>query len=232
MLGEQCVQCQQWLTIIAFLFQNVVINRSNTKAMNQYHHGNLRESLLCEAVRQLEEVGPEKLSLRALARSVGVSQTAPYRHFKDKDALLDAMAVNGFKALKSRMEAAVEASDNLDNALIEVGVAYIETAVAYPAMHKLMFGSGLARKDICLPLKEVADSCIGVLKELIQKRLKINDPDDELLWYMTINAAAHVKGHTSMVLEGNHCHPATGEPLDIRKSLGFFLNCLNMPEKQ
>ncbi|MRI33476.1 TetR family transcriptional regulator [Endozoicomonas sp. OPT23] len=200
--------------------------------MSHYHHGNLRETLLCEAVQQLENVGPEKLSLRALARAVGVSQTAPYRHFKDKDALLDAMAESGFMMLRNRMQEAVDASDNLDEALIEVGVSYIETAVAYPAMHKLMFSSGLARKDVCVPLKGAADSCIGVLKELLQKRLNITDPDDEMLWYMTINAAAHVKGHTSMVLEGNYCHPATGEPLDIRTSLGFFLNCLNLPEQQ
>ena len=59
-----------------------------------YHHGNLRAELLDAAVLQLRETGIEDLSLRALARAIGVSQTAPYRHFADKGELLAAMATD------------------------------------------------------------------------------------------------------------------------------------------
>ena len=60
-----------------------------------YHHGNLRAELLDTAIAQLREQGTEDLSLRALARAIGVSQTAPYRHFGDKGELLAAMATRG-----------------------------------------------------------------------------------------------------------------------------------------
>ena len=217
------------LTLITFLFHTVSINCCITKSMNQYHHGNLRESLLCEAIRQLEDIGSEKLSLRALARAVGVSQTAPYRHFKDKETLLNELAVEGFNSLKERMLQVTERCESLDEALIEAGVAYVDAARAYPAMYKLMFGSAMACRDSYPPLQQATTGCIRVLKDLIQKRMDIADPEDEMLWYLTINAAAHIKGHTSMVLEGNHSHPATGEPIDIRKALRFFLACLNKP---
>ena len=57
---------------------------NKTEVLKRYHHGNLREALLDTAIEQLQKVGVENLSLRALARAVGVSQTAPYRHFEDK----------------------------------------------------------------------------------------------------------------------------------------------------
>ena len=71
-----------------------------------YHHGNLRAELLDTAIEQLREQGTEDLSLRALARAIGVSQTAPYRHFGDKGELLAAMATRGDRELLSTLESA------------------------------------------------------------------------------------------------------------------------------
>ena len=68
---------------------------SNTSS--SYHHGNLRQELMELAEKHLVEGGVRDLSLRALAREIGVSQTAPYRHFRDKNALLAALATEGFK---------------------------------------------------------------------------------------------------------------------------------------
>ena len=62
-------------------------NMTESVTQKSYHHGNLRAELLDTAVEQLREVGTEELSLRALARAIGVSQTAPYRHFADKGEL-------------------------------------------------------------------------------------------------------------------------------------------------
>ncbi len=64
---------------------------------SNYHHGNLRQELMELAERHLIEGGVGDLSLRALAREIGVSQTAPYRHFRDKNALLAALATEGFR---------------------------------------------------------------------------------------------------------------------------------------
>ena len=193
--------------------------------MTAYHHGNLRETLLLEARKQLEDIGSEKLSLRALARSIGVSQTAPYRHFSDKETLLGAMATEAFRELQMHLKQVAEGCPDLDTAMVEVGVGYVNFAVENRALYKLMFGPALARKDSCPLLKEAAEGCLGELKNLIQQRMNI--PDSDELWYLTINAAALIKGHTSMVLEGiNNCHPDTGEDFDLRKALRLFLNPL------
>ncbi|MGI9279553.1 MAG: TetR/AcrR family transcriptional regulator [Endozoicomonas sp.] len=194
--------------------------------MASYHHGNLRESLLAEARRQLEKDGIDKLSLRALARAVGVSQTAPYRHFPDKNALLVALATNGFSELRQYLIARAEASPDLDAALVEVGLAYVDFAKRNTALYKLMFGPALANKELCPELYESAESCIKELQALIQ--LKISTPEsDETLWYITINAAALIKGHTGMILEGiDNCHPDTGEDFDLSKALRVFLSML------
>ena len=67
-----------------------------TTENDRYHHGNLKLALLDAAIAQIKEVGIEKLSLRGIARTVGVSQTAPYRHFKDKNQLLADVAAQAF----------------------------------------------------------------------------------------------------------------------------------------
>ncbi len=77
-----------------------------------YHHGDLRRALVAAARALLEESGPEALSLRDVARRVGVSHNAPYRHFPTKQALLAAVAAEEFAALSARM-AAVPAAPGL-----------------------------------------------------------------------------------------------------------------------
>src|SRR3954464_5665118 len=77
-------------------------------ATRPYHHGNLREELLREGERALESGGAAGLSLREVARAIGVSHAAPRRHFADKQALLDALAEAGFARLTSKLRGAVD----------------------------------------------------------------------------------------------------------------------------
>ena len=113
-------------------------------AAKTYHHGNLRSELLDTAERQLQAVGIEGLSLRALARDIGVSQTAPYRHFSDKNELLSALATRGYRELLDRLrQAGREAGDDPEAQLYRFAHSYINYAVAKPALFKLMFGPTL-----------------------------------------------------------------------------------------
>src|SRR6266700_7153152 len=90
-----------------------------------YHHGNLRETLLQSAIRLIAEVGPTAFTLREVARQAGVSHNAPYRHFQDKDALLAAVATQGYGELTEAMlEAAAQQPHALDQ-LKHAGLAYI-----------------------------------------------------------------------------------------------------------
>jgi AcrR family transcriptional regulator len=104
-----------------------------------YHHGDLPAALIAAARELLAEDGTEALSLRAVARRAGVSAMAPYRHFPDKEALLAAVAADGFRAFRAALEAA-DGSAPPERALLEQGVAYVRFAWAQPALFRLMFG--------------------------------------------------------------------------------------------
>src|ERR1700739_1730974 len=104
-----------------------------------YHHGNLRETLLRGAVRVIAEVGPAAFTLREVARRAGVSHNAPYRHFRDKDALLAAVAAQGFKELTQAMQEAGARHSNPLAKLKQSGVAYVSFAVRRPEHFTVMF---------------------------------------------------------------------------------------------
>ena len=109
-----------------------------------YHHGNLRNELLDTAEAQLGSDNAEELSLRALARRVGVSQTAPYRHFSDKNELLAALATRGYRKLLTELETAGRrAGANPVDQLFAFAHTYVSYAVANPDIFKLMFGPAL-----------------------------------------------------------------------------------------
>ncbi len=114
---------------------------SDNASQRSYHHGNLRAELLDTAVAQLREQGAEALSLRALARAVGVSQTAPYRHFADKNELFAAMAARGYRCLLTALkQAGDKAGDCPEDRLLAFAHTYVNFAVENPQLFKLMFG--------------------------------------------------------------------------------------------
>ena len=110
-----------------------------------YHHGNLREALVEAAVEVVREAGPEGLALRELARRVGVSHAAAYRHFADREALVDAVAERAMDALLAVVHdrlAAVDETDPVARArrrLVQIGVGYVDFAVAEPGLFRLLF---------------------------------------------------------------------------------------------
>jgi AcrR family transcriptional regulator len=104
-----------------------------------FHHGNLRTALLDRAAVVLRERGSSALSLRELARDLGVSHGAPRSHFIDKSALLDAMAARGFVHLTAELRSAQEAATDYRQALHAVGRAYLRFVARDPALHELMF---------------------------------------------------------------------------------------------
>src|ERR1700709_1670774 len=105
-----------------------------------YHHGNLRTALLAAAERTVRERGVQALSLRELARDVGVSHGAPRRHFPDRQALLDALAETGFaRAVAVRRRAIEGAGERFDARLQATAAAYVRFATRDPALLELMF---------------------------------------------------------------------------------------------
>ena len=103
-----------------------------------YHHGDLRAALLAAAMGMLERGDP--FSIRAVAREAGVSPTAPYRHFPDREALESALAAQGLRDMKADLTREGELPRNVDE-LADLGVAYVEFALRRPALFRLMFGN-------------------------------------------------------------------------------------------
>ncbi len=115
--------------------------KGTARPSKTYHHGNLRPALVEAAAGLLETAGPLGVTLRGAARMAGVSQTAPYRHFADKDALLAAVAEDGFQALTAAMSRAEQAERSGPTRKLQaIGVAYVRFAVDYPSRYRLMFG--------------------------------------------------------------------------------------------
>lgn len=109
-----------------------------TTTKSSYHHGDLRAALLTTAMGMLERGEP--FSIRAVARETGVSATAPYRHFPDREALESALAAQGLRDLKADLTRDRGLPDNTEE-LAELGVAYVVFALRRPALFRLMFGN-------------------------------------------------------------------------------------------
>jgi AcrR family transcriptional regulator len=110
-----------------------------------YHHGDLRRALLDATLALADEKGAATVTLREVAGLAGVSQTAPYRHFADKTAMLAAASEEGFVLLREMM---IEASLPTEPRarVIALGVTYVEFAVSHRSHFRLMFGQGSPAK--------------------------------------------------------------------------------------
>jgi AcrR family transcriptional regulator len=160
-----------------------------------YHHGNLRTALLEQAERTVRERGVAELSLRELAREVGVSHGAPRRHFPDRQALLDALAEAGFARLRAELRAAVaSAGEDFEPRLHATAAAYVRFATRDAALLELMF-AGKHREESGT-LHEAAERAFAVMLELIdqgqaQGALERGDPERVgLVLFSTIHGIA------------------------------------------
>lgn len=141
-----------------------------------YHHGDLREALVAAAQAAVEAGGPDAVSLRDLAQSLGVSTAAPYRHFADRKALLDEVATRGFADLDAAYRAASAGAPNPDSAMRETARAYLNLAFRRPGLFRLMFGSDILDADAPPALLAAASRAW----ESLYAAVRALDPDADL----------------------------------------------------
>jgi AcrR family transcriptional regulator len=154
----------------------------------RYHHGELRAALVAAALEVLERDGPQALSLRALARTVGVSSMAPYHHFADRDALLAAVATSGFERLQQRkLDIAAQAS--VAEALSDGAADYVAFILDNPNLYRLMKGPQFADRarypDLHHAAAAPAQILLGLITTLLEQH-QLRRPTAEdgalLLW--------------------------------------------------
>ena len=129
-----------------------------------YHHGNLREALVEAALELIGAKGPAGFTFAEAARHAGVSPAAPYRHFRDRDALLAEVASRGFQRFEEQLAAAWdEGRPSLAIAFDRLGKAYLVFARSEPAYFSAMFESGLSLADH-RDLQQAGDRAFAVLR--------------------------------------------------------------------
>ncbi len=168
-----------------------------------YHHGDLRAALLAEAAVMIDEGGTLSVTMRAIGRRLGVSRSAPYRHFADKSALLVAVAAAGFDRLRDRLEAVGAGAPGAGvERLRQVGEEYVRFALENPGHYRLMYGKEAVTREDRPELREAAnalfDELVGVF-QTHQRSGTIKRHDPHLQAYVAWGA---VHGLASLVIEG------------------------------
>lgn len=169
----------------------------------QYHHGNLRETLIQGALKFLEKNPLENLSLKTIAARAGVSQAAPYRHFKNRNELLAAISQEGFE-LKFRymLESYRKNVRNPIELFHGCAQAYFKMGLLHPQRFKLMLTSPVAPCAEYPELEKAAGLAFGLLKKTIERcqEARVIGPGDP--YHKSMHYWALVNGFTTLYAEG------------------------------
>ena len=183
------------------------------KPADAYQHGDLREALVDAGVKLLTEGGLDALSLRGAAQLAGVSHAAPYRHYRDKDALVAAIAERGFRMLTQAMQRELQesAARKAGRKLVALAVGYVTFATTHPAYLKLIFGGALAKQCGGAPLLEAGAEAYNVLRDVVvagisSGELRKADPEET-----TLACWAIVHGLSMLIIDGAVPKPETRE---------------------
>ena len=173
------------------------------KPERAYHHGDLRNALIDAGLTALEAHDASELSLRALARELGVSANAVYRHFADKDALLSALAAEGFRRFAAEQAQAHVAEPGAQGGSAELasGLRYVQFAQRHPGLFRLMFGRFLhASRD-----PELQAAAVSAFEQLLAQSQPAghhrNAPDEATLM-RALAKWSLVHGLSHLMLEG------------------------------
>ncbi len=143
--------------------------RNHQRGKRGYHHGNLREALLDAALALIAEQGAEGMTLAEVARMAGVSTAAPYRHFRDRDALMVEVAKRGFDRFSDTLRTAVpEEGGKPVDSLNRIGRAYLQFARTEPALYSAMF-EGRITPTMDGSLSIAAERAFGTMQDICQQ---------------------------------------------------------------
>ena len=174
------------------------------KRPNRYHHGDLPRALLDAALHIVETQGTEALTLRAVARLAGVSQAAPYRHFANKEAILAAVAEDGFRSLITAMRQSVQDCGDLPLARLRaVGLGYVTFATSHPSHFRVMFGRDMADRSVFPALRQVASDTLAMVVDAIADcqragLVRSEEPAPDL----ALTAWSSVHGLSALLIDG------------------------------
>ena len=192
------------------------------RAKRPYHHGDLRAALMTAALSLIDEHGVKGLALSDAAHLAGVSVAAPYRHFKDKEALLAEIAAEGFTMFRDALARAAQTHpDDKVKRLVEMGVAYVDFALQHRSHFKVMWEGGIAKGNYPEMLHTASQAYL-----LLEEAAKDLHPRAHPSRQQALIRAAWsvVHGYAMLTLEGEL--PAQGTEQNARNLLRQSLHLL------
>src|SRR5271155_722630 len=177
-------------------------NQAIQAAPRPYHHGDLRTAVLAAAEKILENEGVDALTLRAVARAVGVSHTAPKNHFGDLEGLLSELAAVGYRRYGEALRCAMDAAGTESRVRMRaMGRAYVGFARAHPGLFLLMFRS--ERLDMTRPaLREAIEDARGALRNAAASIASVKPLPPLQLAARATASWALVHGFAMLLLDG------------------------------
>jgi AcrR family transcriptional regulator len=169
---------------------------------NGYHHGDLRNALIAQGRSELEAFGPNELSLRRLAKTVGVSSAASSRHFSDKAEFLSALAADGFRELVGIRRRIVDAGGDSLTIAYRMMSAYVEFADAHKGVFALMVGPRIIDRDAYPELSQAGNESCSYFAGAIAAYAQECGWTGESLPFVTHGAWAMEHGLATLILSG------------------------------
>jgi AcrR family transcriptional regulator len=176
-----------------------------------YHHGDLREALLEEGTRWVRRRGHPTISVREVARQVGVSHTAAFHHFESREALLAAVAEAGFRAMTAALERAATRAGTPIEQLGSIGSEYVAHATKHGRMYRLMFSAEVSRRNAYPELRAAADAMFALLIASVRECQQAGLVREGAAEEHGLFAWSAVHGLASLALERQVLHPELAE---------------------
>lgn len=199
---------------------------STAEARDTYHHGDLRRALLDATLKLIDERGPHGFTLRAAAREAGVTAGATYHHFEDKDALLAAVAEEGFDDFRLVLEAAAkQAAPNALERSRNVGVAYVLFAVQQPTRFRTMVGFGVQSRMQHGELAATALATYAAVRDVVVEGLR-RTPDELISASEVLGWWSMAHGLALLAIEG-HLGPLVDSPARVSRVVRGVLDAMD-----
>jgi AcrR family transcriptional regulator len=199
--------------------------------MNSYHHGDLASALTAAGIEIVERDGVDRLTLRAAARSVGVSHAAPARHFPDSTAFLASIATAGYERLATELRVPAGLVDAAE-AFRQSGRAYIAFALAHPHLYRATFHSSLADVSRFPRLEAASNEAFGVLVSALERAVAAGVVRDGDISMMALSTWSTVHGISTLLIDGQLAkkgYTATSNEISDQVLLTMYLG-LRLPD--